>query len=1344
MVQAKLYAKKIETTRNIANFLSCGWFAATLLLTSPVQALEIPFLKGKKNDVKPKAEKIEQILIAVDGLSQNAFFAAQKQGLFQQFKNSSAHIAPFPTMTDISWAKMTKTVEVFGASGRIKSVEATYFDESTESIQGDPRDYYRRLAAPKYYMGAFQHYFNPYVEGLMYFPTEEVPKLEVKTVIDNVLAAKPQKVITAYLGAVDSIAHTQANRLFPILKLIDSELKRLEIALRARGQTPEIILVSDHGNIGRFQEGQPEVELHGIDIAKHFEKNGFNFVQQLKQPKDLAMPLMALGTWGPVYVKDRKNILSIIKTLTAEEWFDLAAYLNKNNAQETQVTVISAKGYATIQYLKHTQKYYYYTQGNPLHIPANYISTSQKKVALSKQDSLSISAATQYPDAIHRLVESASNRDFDFPDIIITLKDGYYIKSSLGAFTKMVRTHGSLTKNSSLGIVASTQRSLPASIRSDEILSAFGIQAQTLFGETYSKNNLPLKEKISSLKQTTKTGVPTQARDFSQKRIFQHLTRFVSDTRPFFVVSEIKSFADAFKFDPLQKQNPTSLTPLNFDISKFDVATMLTPDDIGAITDAVLTSGSIENLSKDARIQNLKGKIESLQGSKQLSLDLRDGGSHEGLIESVRSYLLPSKRAAMKLYQLPYLLEKSITIQEKPILPEARDANFASYWLNYRDRLVLQANFLNKQTKEKSVAAKLFEQIQNENELEEKIYPTSLNKVYNKNLSSLTLVYVPGIYNAIFDKEIFSLGLNSLEDDLGLRVLRPSVFSTCSSEYNGKILKDFLRKDYNQRIARGQSAPKYLFLSYSKGAVDTLHYLLQDGEFVANNVAGVVSIAAPLHGSSILDKTDLPFEIVSALSEQDSPEICKSKQTAAKSITPSNMQSFWRKNERALTGLTRYYSVTFVSEPENSHIFMKATKLIAQFDEDNDGVVTASSSKFPAGLNAVDLGTIKADHLAGILASSFNQKVFLKSLVHTLAELEADNDAKNLNWNITSMIDKANQEAHKTNYYYVLQQKSGRISKMPTNARHGQYVPELSEKITNTYRLNKLIMPKMFDPADSFEPTVKLPSSEIKYDPYTMLDVAKLPNLMANTKVKPTLKQEFPQGINIEFNHKNVVHFRMDHQFNYESRSPLGMDDNPKSGYAATSFMNEKNWLAMRSDRNSIRLTTLAYRFSPVEFARMHLKLAVTKGVAGADPVKGKSGIDDSAFQVWFTIREGRSNNDRSIVDIDNDKVFLFGYYWGDPVSGERRHQGEVFENWYSDKNVVVATLPHAKQLLLNDEDMLGKALDFERNLAADLKKAFPHKNLEDLDIVAITIQHDSNDASDSSEAYFKHLRFLP
>lgn len=1308
----------------------------TLGTTPSAKAFTLPW---KKAQAAPQ-EQVQTIVLGVDGFSYAAFQEAQRQGLFKEFTSAGAHIAPFPSMTDLSWSTITHTAELFGAAGRIKSVEATYFDESSQSVQGDPRDYYRRLAFPKYYMGAFDAFFNPYVEALMYFPTIEVPKLEIKSVIDDLIAAKPKKILTGYVGAADSTAHTQLNRLFPVLRTLDAEVKRLLQSYKEKGQNVEVVLVSDHGNIGRFQEGKTETELSGVEVSDIVKRAGLNFVQQLKTDQDVAMPLLALGSWAPVYLKNRKNMIPLIAEFRKETWFDMAVYLNRNSNTETLMTVITGDGEAKIQYNKVTGMYYYLPmQGNPLQIPKQFHSSPSTLKAMTTTDALKATYYTPYPDSLFRLIESASERNFDFPDFILTIKDGNFIKNSLGAFVKMYRTHGSLTKASSSGLIASTRRKLPPQVRSKDMLPLLGIDARNLFAEAVHKDQATGKEALAQVVASSGQGIETDARDFSQKRIFRHISKFVADTRPYFLVSEMKDFMQAFKFDPFKGTPGRNFSALDFDVSKFDVQSRLSPEDIGSVTDAVLTSGSVENLMKDPRVAAVKEHVGLMKTQKNANLDLKhvDLNSGGGLIDQIKSYALPAKRAAMKMYQLPYLLENSFVIQEKPFIPETRDLQFAKKWVVNKNNFAQSFSALTKAAKNQpSTVQSLLKEAIEEADLEGRIYPTPLTKIYNQKLEDLTIVYVPGIYNAIFDKEIFSLGLNTLSDDLGLRVIQPPVESTCGSDVNADIILNYLKNDFRSRIQRGHPSPRYLFLSYSKGAVDTLQAFVKNPNFTASYVKGMVAIAAPLHGSSILNTTDLPFALVAALTETEGPEICKEK-TAAKSITPTALDTFWRKNERSLTGLTRYFSVTFESTPEDSHIFMKATKLIGQFDEDNDGVVTVSSSKFPASMKAVDLGTLQADHLAGILSSRFNQKAFMKGLVNSLSELNINDDKNNLNWNTQVILAAANAHPIKERQFFRLK-SPGVAEQVGWGQDHMiEFIP-----YGNTWDLNRQVLPKINDPADNYEVKTKLPSSALRYDPYAVLDVSKLGGVMAGTKVTPATHQNMPQGIRLDYDHTNMVHFRMDHQFNYESRSPGGLDDNAHFGFITADFKGDKNWALMRSANNSIRMTTLAYRFSPLDFPNMSLKLAVTKDVVGADPVKGKTGKDDSAFQVWFSIRDGHANGDRSTVDPKNDHIFLFGYYYGGAIPGENRKTGDIFENWYSNKNVVVATLPEAKELLLNNPNQLGQAQDYKRNLAEDLKRAFPNKNVADFDIVAITIQHDSNDTGSSSEAYFKHLDF--
>jgi hypothetical protein len=1313
---------KIKTTT------LAGLILTTLISGSLFATNRKPYAPSVNANANPK------ILIAVDGLSLEAFKQAQSMGLFKDFNSVSGHLSPFPTMTDISWASITHTAELFGDSGRIKTVESTYFDESTQSIQGDPRDYYRRLAAPKLYLNAFEHVFNPYVEALAYFPTEEIPKLEIKSVIDNLIkSAVGKPVQTAYIGAVDSIAHTQQSRLYPLLKFLDQELIRLKNELNKQNPNTEIILMSDHGNVGRFQEGHSEFELSAVEFKPVFQKANLNFTQQLTNQNDVTSPLLALGTWAPLYFKDRSQRINLIQVLKSEEWFDQAVYVNFNNENKTELSLFSKAGDAKVIYYKKTKKYFYHAlSGNPLFINTEFFHLQNKNDGLNEAEAFNATINTPYPDSLFRLVESASERNFDFPDLIITLKDGYYVNSSIAGFTKMYRTHGSLSAKSTLGIVVSNRTKLPSHLRSKDILPFFKIDSKELFGDTYKLSSQSPKEALNLAYAQAQKGIPTNYQDYSDKKIFQTLSRFISDTRFYFVVSEIKSILEAFSFDPSQwlnlgQQNSESIAQSSFDITKLDAAKMISQQDIGTITDVILQSSDLKNITSDSRIKKIKSNIENQLGqSNTVSMD--------NIIQDtpLNKWGVPLKRTAMKLYQIPFLLEQAFTIQEVPYLKESRDLNFARYWLNNKNTINPKLYKLNDQSNrnEVSIVERLLTENIHEYELEQKIYPQPINKIYNESIKDVTVVYVPGTYNAIFDNEIFSLARSALMDDMGLNVLVPQIESACSSAYNADIVLKTVENDILTRANRGLKPHKYLFLGYSKGALDSLHAFAKNRQFVAENVLGLVTIAAPLHGTSILNVTDLPIQLISSLYEKDIPKICFDEQKASKSGTPAAMSTFWRKNDTKLIGLTRYFSVSFESTPEESHIIMKATKIIARFGEPNDGIVTVKDSKFPESLKAVDLGTLKADHLSGILSSRFNQKAFFKGLVQTLAQLDALNEETNFKFN-SSIIKSHAQTVNKN-------------SDSIFSSLHFNKVPTDNVKINNTADLNDNLIPKKTDPSITFVPKVLLPQNNLRYDPYEFLDLQKMPSILSERKVTPAQKQNLADGIKVEFNHENFVHFRMEHQFNYESRTQGGLDDNNDLGYSKSPYGKEPNWLRMVSKNNSMRLTTMAYRFAPVDFSKFNLRLAVTKGPLNADPVKYKTGLDDSAFQLWFTIKVGKNNGDRTLLNAENSKIVLFGYYWGEPAKGETRNPGQIFENWYSNKNVVVATLPEAKQLLLNSPDMLGQDQNYNRDFADDLARAFPNISIKDMEIIAITLQSDSNDTHDSSEAYFKEFSLKP
>ncbi|MFN8993148.1 MAG: hypothetical protein ACK5X3_05700, partial [Pseudomonadota bacterium] len=115
------------------------------------------------------------------------------------------------------------------------------------------------------------------------------------------------------------------------------------------------------------------------------------------------------------------------------------------------------------------------------------------------------------------------------------------------------------------------------------------------------------------------------------------------------------------------------------------------------------------------------------------------------------------------------------------------------------------------------------------------------------------------------------------------------------------------------------------------------------------------------------------------------------------------------------------------------------------------------------------------------------------------------------------------------------------------------------------------------------------------FDLETALDLAKMPALLGDKRVSPTVPSANRKVIDLSFDHEDVRHYRIDHQWFYESRSPVGGDNNPNWGFQTTKGPDGKKWMAMRSVNNSIRLTTLSHRFRPADYPKFDLDLMVTK-----------------------------------------------------------------------------------------------------------------------------------------------------
>jgi hypothetical protein len=107
--------------------------------------------------------------------------------------------------------------------------------------------------------------------------------------------------------------------------------------------------------------------------------------------------------------------------------------------------------------------------------------------------------------------------------------------------------------------------------------------------------------------------------------------------------------------------------------------------------------------------------------------------------------------------------------------------------------------------------------------------------------------------------------------------------------------------------------------------------------------------------------------------------------------------------------------------------------------------------------------------------------------------------------------------------------------------------------------------------------------------------------------------------------------------------------------------------------------------------------------------------------------------------------MMTIGYYFGDEIPGKALELNSIYKNYYSEKDFVIAKLPAAKQKLIGlGKGMLGKTLATQHDLLEDIRASYPEVDPTKAEIVAITIQHDSNDTKGKSEAYFRSVELRP
>jgi len=376
----------------------------------------------------------------------------------------------------------------------------------------------------------------------------------------------------------------------------------------------------------------------------------------------------------------------------------------------------------------------------------------------------------------------------------------------------------------------------------------------------------------------------------------------------------------------------------------------------------------------------------------------------------------------------------------------------------------------------------------------------------------------------------------------------------------------------------------------------------------------------------------------------------------------------------------------------SAHPWMKITKRIGEFSEPNDGVVALSSSRFPDNVHGINLGTVAGDHISGRLASAFPQDAFLEAVVITIAELGALDPATKAQW-LKAVHARRKKDARTAN------EGAAHVAPFPSSLR----------------------------------PREPLPGGSTGWKPDATFSATR-PIDPGGRTIRTLTPSADPNGISFRCDQSDMLAFRQEYEFYYDS-SNGGSENEFANGFAIVPSRESPGGRAchLASTGTAIKMTTASFQFRPVDFPLLKMRFRIVKDLTGVDAGKLRTGKNDAALKIWLVLEDMRPESGK--------QRYMFGYWWpGKDVSGHFAPADSMVEALSSRRNLVFSTLPEAWLITMGAQNQVGTWQTVQRNLAADVHRAYPGIPSSALKVVGITLQSDSDETHGTTEVYFESM----
>ena len=416
-------------------------------------------LRVVKQQTRPR-----RLLLCLDGVPFDVVTEAKARGLFDNFKEPTRLLSPFPTLTNVALAQMLGATPPNG-------YESLYFDREARELRGGVRKYIGRRTPdkiPSSYMDELDYQEPLAFEFLIYVATDAVWHADMRRFRERFRSTPPTRDFFGFLKATDGLLHIGGpERLTIALRSLDRLLRDIQAEC---GSETEMVLFSDHGM--NLEENRR------VHLLTHLKRNGYEVVSHMRRPRGrrrVAAPGFGLCGYAALYCGEETDKAELSESLRQLEGVDFSV---SRDQVEGAAIVAGARGVARIRREERGgETFYSYEQrdGDPLGLSEVVRALGDEGLAdargfASDAAWLARTFRHEYPDAPANLYESIySPRVRHTADVLISLSDGYYYGADV--FSRMVRllaTHGNALRASSTAFLMSTHRDFPTHVRSTE------------------------------------------------------------------------------------------------------------------------------------------------------------------------------------------------------------------------------------------------------------------------------------------------------------------------------------------------------------------------------------------------------------------------------------------------------------------------------------------------------------------------------------------------------------------------------------------------------------------------------------------------------------------------------------------------------------------------------------------------------------------------------------------------------------------------------------------------------------------------------------------------------------